>query len=156
GTALVNDGMSWDVNRLLNWNSGSNSSTYTDGSTVTFNDANNSNYAVTLNTTVSPGSVTVNNSLGSYTITGTGKIADAGAFVKTGSGTLTVGTALSVGSISINGGTLKLATGVSGGSGPAVTSSINLTSLSITGNGVLDVNNNHVIITYGASDPIST
>jgi hypothetical protein len=58
--------------------------------------------------------------------------------------------------MSITAGTLKLATGVSGGSGPAITSPIDLTSLSITGNGVLDVNNNHVIITYGASDPFST
>ncbi|MGA2443219.1 MAG: PEP-CTERM sorting domain-containing protein, partial [Tepidisphaeraceae bacterium] len=68
----------------------------------------------------------------------------------------TIGTALSVGSMSISGGTLKLATGVSGGSGPAITSAIDLTSLSITGTGVLDVNNNHVIITYGATDPFST
>ena len=58
--------------------------------------------------------------------------------------------------MSITGGTLKLATGVSGGSGPAVTSAINLKSLLITGNGVLDVNNNHVIITYTSADPIST
>jgi hypothetical protein len=109
-----------------------------------------------LNTTVSPGSVTVNNSLGNYTFTGAGQIADAGAFVKSGGDSLTVGTALSVGSMSITGGTLKLAAGVSGGSGPAVTSTINLTSLSITGNGVLDVNNNHIIITYSSSDPITT
>ena len=31
-----------------------------------------------------------------------------------------------------------------------------ITSLSITGNGQLDVNNNHIIITYGSSDPLST
>ena len=72
-------------------------------------------------------------------------------------GTLTIGTALSVaGTTSITAGTLKLATGVSGGTGPAVTSTINLTSLSITGNGQFDVNNDHIIITYGASDPFST
>ncbi|MGA2440432.1 MAG: PEP-CTERM sorting domain-containing protein [Tepidisphaeraceae bacterium] len=64
--------------------------------------------------------------------------------------------ALAAGSVSVTGGLLQLAAGVSGGSGPAVTSSVNLTSLSITGNGVLDVNNNHVIITYGSSDPFST
>jgi hypothetical protein len=57
--------------------------------------------------------------------------------------------------MSITGGTLKLATGVSG-SGPAVTSAIDLTSLSITGSSVLDINNDHVIITYTSSDPITT
>ena len=150
------DGRTWDIADYQNWNDGSAAVVYIDGSNVTFNDANSHNYAVTLNVTVSPGSVTVNNSLGNYTITGTGKIVDAGAFVKTGSDTLTLGAALSVGSMSISAGTLKLAAGVSGGSGPAITSTINLTSLSITGNGVLDVNNNHVIITYTSADPIST
>jgi hypothetical protein len=40
------------------------------------------------------------------------------------------------------------------GSG-TITSSVNITSLSIIGNGVLDVNNNHIIINYGSSDPIA-
>ncbi|MGD0769533.1 MAG: PEP-CTERM sorting domain-containing protein [Tepidisphaeraceae bacterium] len=155
GGIIPNDGKTWDTTNN-NWNNGTAATGYADGSNVTFNDANNGHYAVTLTSTVSPGSVTVNNSLGNYTITGAGKIADFGSFVKTGSGTLTVGAALSVGSMSISAGTLKLATGVSGVSGPAVTSPIDLTALSITGNGVLDVNNDHLIITYGSSDPIST
>jgi hypothetical protein len=58
--------------------------------------------------------------------------------------------------VTVKGGVLRLATGVSGGSGPAVTSPIDLTSLSITGSGVLDINNDHLIITYGATDPITT
>jgi autotransporter-associated beta strand protein len=148
----------WDIATSTNWNNGSANAVYADPATITFNDSNggSANYAVTLNSTVSPGSVTVNNSLGNYTITGTGKIADAGSFTKSGTGTVILGTALSVGSMSISAGTVKLATGISAGSGPATTSTIDLTSLSITGNGVLDVNNNHIIITYGASDPIST
>jgi autotransporter-associated beta strand protein len=64
--------------------------------------------------------------------------------------------ALGAGSASITGGLLQLAPGVTGGNGPAVSSSVNLTSLSITGNGQFDVNNNHIIITYGATDPFST
>ncbi|MGD0138531.1 MAG: autotransporter-associated beta strand repeat-containing protein, partial [Tepidisphaeraceae bacterium] len=157
GAVSPDDGQTWDTTNN-NWNNGSGATTYADGALVTFNDTNNGHYAVTLNSTVSPGSVTVNNSLGSYSITttGGGKIADAGAFTKSGAGTLTIGTALSVGSMSITAGTLQLATGVSGGSGPAVTSPIDLTSLSITGSGVLDINNDHLIITYGASDPITT
>jgi hypothetical protein len=50
---------------------------------------------------------------------------------------------------------LKLAANTTLGSGTA-SSNVNLTSLSITGNGVLDLNNNHIIITYGSSDPITT
>jgi hypothetical protein len=156
GGASPSDGKTWDTTSN-NWNNGAATTVYTDGSNVTFNDSNGglASYAVTLNTTVSPASVTVNNSLGNYTISGTGKIADAGSFFKTGSDTLTLGTALTAGGMNISGGTLKLATGVSAGAGPSPTSAINLTSLSITGNGVLDLNNNHVIITYGSSDPIS-
>jgi autotransporter-associated beta strand protein len=151
------DGKTWDVGANHNWNNGDSATVYTDGSNITFNDTNNNHYSVTLNSTVSPGSVTVNNNLGNYTISGAGKIADAGAFTKSGSDTVTVGAALSVaGSTSITAGTLQLAAGVSGESGPAATSAINLASLSITGNGVLDVNNNNVILTYGSSDPIST
>ena len=156
GASPPSDGVTWDATNN-NWNNGSAATTYSDGAAVTFNDTNNGHYAVTLTSTVSPGSVTVNNSSNNYTISGMGgKIADAGAFTKSGTGTLTLGVALSVGSMSISGGTLKLATGISGGTGPAVSSTINLTSLSITSNGVLDVNNDHIIITYGATDPFST
>jgi hypothetical protein len=49
--------------------------------------------------------------------------------------------------VSVTGGTLQLGAG---------TGQAQMTSLSITGSGVLDVNNNHFILTYGASDPITT
>jgi hypothetical protein len=149
------DGCTWDIAGNQNWNNGACVTTYSAGAAVIFNDSNAGNYTVTLNTTVIASSVTVNNSSSNYIISGTGKIADAGAFVKTGSGTLTLGTSLSVGSMSISGGTLQLAANTTLGSGTA-TSNVILTSLSITGNGVLDVNNNHIIITYGSSDPITT
>src|SRR5208337_4370556 len=99
GGVSPSDGKTWDIGTNYNWNNGDSATVYTDGSNITFNDSNNSHYSVTLNSTVSPGSVTVSNSLGNYTISGTGgKIADAGTFAKTGSGTLTVGAALSVAS----------------------------------------------------------
>jgi hypothetical protein len=152
----------WDNSTSSNWNNGSATTTFSAGDAVSFTDTNGSasgRYAVTLNTTVSPGSVAVNNSSGNYSITttGGGKIVDAGTFTKSGTDTLTIGTALTVtGSTSITGGTLKLAAGVAGGTGPAVTSAIDLTSLSIAPGTALDVNNNHVIITYTSSDPIVT
>jgi len=148
------DGRMWDTADNQNWNDGAAPAFFQAGDNITFNDSNAGNYAVTVNAAVSPGSVTVNNSAGNYTISGAGSIADSGAFVKTGSGTLTIGTALSVASMSITGGTLKLASNTTLGSG-TVTSNVILTSLSITGNVVLDVNNNHIIITYGSSDPIA-
>ncbi|MGA2442977.1 MAG: trypsin-like serine protease [Tepidisphaeraceae bacterium] len=154
GAGSPTNGQTWDTTNN-NWNNGIGAAAYATGAQVTFNDTNNNHYAVTLNTTVSPGSVTVNNSSNNYSITGTGKIVDAGAFLKSGSDTLTLGAALTAGSVTISNGTVKLATNLTLGSG-AVTSNVNLTSLSISGAGVLDVNNNHIIIDYSTSDPIST
>ena len=59
------DGMIWD-STSQNWNSGGSIATYSDGSNVVFNDSNNGNYVVTLNSTLHPGSVVINNSLGNY------------------------------------------------------------------------------------------
>jgi autotransporter-associated beta strand protein len=156
------NGTLWDTSQQ-NWNNGSGAATYADGSNVTFNDTNNSNYGVTLYTTVTPGSVTVNNSNGNYTISGAGSIAGTGAFSKSGSGVLTLsntgintysgGTTVSAGTlligaagalpaasnVTITGGTLQLGAG---------TGAETLSSLSITGGGVFDVNNNHIIISY--------
>ncbi|HEY1922344.1 MAG TPA: S8 family serine peptidase, partial [Tepidisphaeraceae bacterium] len=62
-------------------------------------------------------------------------------------GSPTAGVGFSVGSLTINGGTLHLGMN-SGGS--------SVTSLAITGTGTLDVENNHLIVDYGGLDPIST
>jgi autotransporter-associated beta strand protein len=162
----------WDTTSS-NWNSGSSNTTFSSGAAVTFNDNNPSNttanYSVTLNTTVSPGLVTVNNSGGNYVISGTGGIAGTGSLSKSGTGSLTLNTvntftggtsvsagtlvvgvngALPNGTVAITGGTLQLGTS---------TGLTQVTSLSISGTGALDVNNNHLIINYGAgSDPISS
>ena len=157
GGASPNDGMTWDVNNNNNWNNGSATTVYTDGSAVTFNDSNSGNYSVMLNTTVSPASVTVNNSSASYTIAGTGKIADAGTFTKTGSSNLTLGVGLSTSGLLIQNGNVQFAAGTAGGSGPAATSAITVGSLSIAGTSQLDITNNHMIVNYGTgTDPISS
>ena len=86
----------WDNGTSSNWNNGSSITTFSAPSNVTFNDSNGAaagRYSVTLNTTVSPGSITVNNSSGNYTISGTGTIAGTGSLTKFGSGTLTFSTA---------------------------------------------------------------
>jgi autotransporter-associated beta strand protein len=162
----------WDT-ASSNWINGSLVTTYTNGSNVTLNDNNPgpsgtpADYSITLNTTVSPASLTVNNSAGNYIISGTGSIAGSGSLTKTGSSSLTLNTvntytggtnvsggmltvgvtgALPVGAVSITGGTLNLA---------ANTGLATLTSLLISGAGTFDITNNHVIVTYGASDPMS-
>jgi fibronectin-binding autotransporter adhesin len=69
--------------------------------------------------------------------------------------------ALPKGAVTISGGTLQLATNVTLGSqsvSPAApTSNVNLTSLSITGSGTLDIGNNHLIVDYTpGNDPIAS
>jgi len=168
GAGSPTNGETWDTTNN-NWNNGTSATTYSDGSSVTFNDNNNGHYAVTLNTAVSPESVTVSNSSGNYTISGAGDIGGTGSLTKSGTGTLTLSTvntyaggtnvtagtlvvgvngALPDGDVSVTGGTLRLA---------ASTGLAQLTSLSITGNGMLDLANNRIIINYGGSaDPIAS
>jgi fibronectin-binding autotransporter adhesin len=160
----------WDL-ASSNWNTGFSTTVFQTADVVTLNDNNGGggNYNITLNMVVTPGSVTVNNSAGNYTIGGTGGISGPGSLAKLGSSKLTLntvntytgGTTVSAGmlivgvngalpdaSVAINGaGTLQLGAG---------TGLAQMTSLSITGGGVLDVNNNHFILTYGSNDPIST
>jgi autotransporter-associated beta strand protein len=90
---------------------------------------------------------------------GTWTLSDANTF--TGSTTVTAGTllmdapgALGSANVSITGGTLALLNNLTLGSG--VTSNVSFSSLAISGNGTLDITNNHIIIDYGASDPIAT
>jgi hypothetical protein len=84
-----------------------------------------------------------------------------------GNGTLDTSntlTALPTGALTISGGIVQLADGVTnqtfitpGGSSPLVTSKINLTSLSLTGTGTLDIGNNRILIDYGSGpDPIAS
>jgi fibronectin-binding autotransporter adhesin len=106
-----------------------------------------------------------------------GAITGTGGIVKTGSGTFTIsgantysgGTtvnagkllvaasgALPTGALSVSGGTAQLADNISAGT-PLGTSSVNITSLSLTGSGTLDIGNNRVIIDYTAGhDPIAS
>jgi autotransporter-associated beta strand protein len=160
----------WDVTSPV-WNNGSASVVYGDGCAVTFNDSNggSADYNVTLNTTVVPGNITVNNSSNNYVIMGSGRIAGGGSLSKSGADNLTLNTvntytggtnvsagklivgvngALPSGAVNITGGTLQLGTSTGGET---------ITSLAVSGTGKLDINNDHLIINYSSgSDPISS
>jgi len=109
GGTVLGDGATWDIVANQNWNTGSSFTAYTNSSNVTFNDANNSHYNVTLNTTVSPLSTTINNSSSAYMISGAGTIAGSGSLTKTGASTATISTSNAyTGGTIINGGTLTV------------------------------------------------
>ncbi len=160
-------GVFWDA-ASQNWINNGSPAFFSTNDNVLFNDNNNHHYSVTLNSTVSPGSVTLNNSAGNYTISGTGGIAGTGSLTKLGSGTATLSTVNTYsGGTTVNGGVLNIAAngalpngnvsiGASGTLQLATNTGLaKMTNLSITSGGVLDVGNNHVIITYGANDPVS-
>jgi autotransporter-associated beta strand protein len=180
-TGGAGDGATWDVNTNQNWTDGTNEALFPNGAPVTFNDANNGHYSVNITSTVQPWSTTFN-ATHNYTLSGAGGIGGTGSLTQSGTGTVTLSTAntysggttvtagkllieptsptssaLPHGALSISGGAVQLADNVTAGT-PLGTSNVNLTSLSITGNGTLDIGNNRIIIDYSspATDPIAS
>jgi autotransporter-associated beta strand protein len=102
----------WDASSL-NWSVDGFAAPYTDGNNVVFNDDNGgaANYAVNVIETVSPGSISVNNSAGNYTLGyAAGVIAGTGSLSKTGTGTLVIAAPdTSTGTFTVNGGTVQVA-----------------------------------------------
>ena len=164
------NGMTWDTGVNQNWSTGVAETTYSSSVATVFNDSNNGHYNVTLNTTVTPSSVLVNNSSGNYLISGTGKIAGSTGLAKYGSdsltlntvnsytggtvvnaGTLVVGVAGAVpanSSVTVNGGIVQLASGIG---------TSTLSSLTLNNTSTLDIGDNRLIIDYGSGpDPITS
>ncbi|MGA2442437.1 MAG: autotransporter-associated beta strand repeat-containing protein, partial [Tepidisphaeraceae bacterium] len=104
-------GTTWDTSSQ-NWNSGSGPTNFVNAVNVNFTDNNNGHYAVALNTTVTPNLISVNNSAGNYTISGTGTIAGSGTLTKSGTGTLILNTANTyTGATAVNAGALNIQNG---------------------------------------------
>lgn len=103
-TGAVSSGI-WDINTTANWTPAN----YSEGSSVTFDDAATGTTNVVLNSTVHPALVTFANESVDYTLGGTGAIAGATSLTKTGTGTLTIAnTNTFTGGTSILGGILTL------------------------------------------------
>jgi rhamnogalacturonan endolyase len=171
------DGMTWDngVNQnwttgLVSWTTSANETTFASGANTVFNDSNNGHYNVTLNATVTPSSVQVNNSSGNYVISGMGKIAGSTGLTKYGSDSLTLNTVNSyTGGTVVNGGTLVV--GIAGAVPANSSLTVNvgtvqlatdigtstLSSLNLNNTSTLDIGNNRIIIDYGSGpDPITS
>ena len=136
------DGTSWDsgLGSNQNWNStaASNPFIFFDGDDVTFNDSNNNHYTVNINTTVQPGSITVNNNNGNYTFNGN-TIAGPGALTKSGTSALTINTSNSYsGGTTLNAGTLNLGNASALGTG---TLTINAGTIDNTSGGAMQLSN---------------
>ena len=104
------DGITWDTTQQ-NFNNGTIASTFTNanGDFVSFTDANNGHYNISIPAIVTPGSTTFNNSSGNYVVSGAGGIGGGGGFFKYGTGTLTLNTSNTYsGPTNIVGGTVIL------------------------------------------------
>src|ERR1035437_10072671 len=132
-------GGNWDIGLTTNWiNIGNGLPTfYTDHSPVVFNDAALGTTTVNLVATVSPSTITMNNSSLPYTFTGTGKISGNIGLNKQGSATLSIlntGGNNYTGPTVITAGTLSVTNLANGGSpSPIGASSANPTNLVLAG-----------------------
>lgn len=108
----------WNVNGAANWipNPSAPAGKYQENMVVRLDDSAIGT-AVTLNSQLSPSSVTVNNSTQNYTLSGTGGITGSTGLTKMGTGSLTLNTANTyTGLTTISAGTLQLGNGTANGS----------------------------------------
>ncbi|MCW1924891.1 autotransporter-associated beta strand repeat-containing protein [Luteolibacter arcticus] len=115
----------WDIETTTNWVLGATPETYHNGDVVVFDDSatGGPNLTVTLDTAVTPKSLTFNNDTKDYTLSGTGSIGGNVPILKTNSGTVTLLTSItSTGTTTVDLGTLQLGNGTVNGSisGPLV------------------------------------
>ena len=118
----------WDIATTANWQDAANvSATYQEqlglGDQVLFNDSasGSSPITVTLNTGVTPASVTFSNVAKNYILAGTSNILGSTSITKTGAGTLTIQNTNSfTGAVSVNGGTVNFSKLGNLGNGTAI------------------------------------
>ena len=95
----------WDVASTLNWTNGGSDRFYANDA-VTFDD-NASSFTVAAQTSVSPGSIVINNTTNAYAFSGSG-IVSSGTLTKSGSNAAVVGNTMTSTGVVVNNGTLTL------------------------------------------------
>jgi autotransporter-associated beta strand protein len=130
------NGSAWDIVGAFNWTDGGMNEQFFNLDSVIIADGP-TNRDITLNTVVTPAAVTVNNSTGDYSISGTGGITGSTVLTKSGSGKLTLATENTyTGATTINSGTLQIGNGSATGS---------LGTGPVTNNGTLTFNHGGVV-----------
>ena len=149
-------GGNWDIGLTTNWvNIGDGLPTfYGQGNAVLFNDSALGTTTVNLTTTLTPSSVTINNSSLAYTLNGSGKISGSAALTKQGSGVATIANTGGndyTGPTAIAGGVLSVTSLANGGSPSAIgASSASPTNL-VLANGTLSYSGPAISINRGYS-----
>src|ERR1019366_6335512 len=158
----------WDIGTTANWQDSTAQTgfTFLNGDPVVLNDtpAGSGPFTVTLNSAVTPTTVTVNNTK-DYTISGTGSIG-GGALTKQGAGALTLGTANTYSSTVLQAGTLAVsadnnlgtaAGGVtlSGGTLHTTASLTNSRSLTFSGNSIIQVDPSTALVLNTATPTLN-
>ena len=121
----------WDINTSSNWlNASLNPATYLQYDMVTFNDTPGAgSFGVTINTTITPYSMTVNANAANYTMSGSGGISGPTALNQSGTASLILATANSyAGGTTVSNGTLVVGNAAAMGSGPLTLAGGNLDS----------------------------
>ena len=125
----------WDVANTLNWDNSGSDRFYANDA-VTFDDSASS-FTVAAQTSVSPGSIVINNSTNAYAFSGSG-IVSSGTLTKSGSNTAVIGNTVTSTGVVVNNGTLTLsAANTIGASGVEVNGGIlNLNAANTFTNGI--------------------
>lgn len=122
-TWVGNTNSVWDINGTVNWTLDAAPETYLEGDMVLFDDSATGSTDLTLDTAVSPLSVTFDNDTKDYTLSGTGGIAGGTLVTKTNNGSVTLLVDNThTGATTVDGGTLQIGNGTVNGSiaGPLV------------------------------------
>ncbi|HLP75361.1 MAG TPA: autotransporter-associated beta strand repeat-containing protein, partial [Candidatus Paceibacterota bacterium] len=150
------DGGTWDIGLTTNWiNVGTGfPTTYAQGNAVTFDDNALGTTTVNLTTTVTPGSVTFNNSTLPYTLNGSGKISGSTGLTKSGTAPVTIANSGAndyTGTTVIADGTLSVASLANGGTSSAIGASSASPNNLVLGNGTLSYTGTATSINRGYS-----
>ncbi|MFM7245532.1 MAG: autotransporter-associated beta strand repeat-containing protein [Planctomycetaceae bacterium] len=144
---------SWDVGTTANWLiPPTTASTFANGDAALFNDAAAGTTNVVVAATVSPSSVTIDNSTLSYSFSGTGAISGTGSLRKLGGGSATLATANTyTGATTVAGGRLAVATLANGGTASPVGASSSAAANLVLAGGTLAYTGSSATVNRGFS-----